>query len=203
MKSIFYDWGGANEWLFHLINSFNGKLLDKVMALGSMLGSHKNFGYFQGLVILYAIFSLSKIPDPQEKLLKTRYWFTILAVFNIAYMLDGLFLGVLKPLLNFPRPPLALPSGSLHIIGEPELKHRFPSGHASFAMVLVASFWPVFNRCFRTVGIFFVVWVCLSRISVGAHFPADVLGGALSSLAIVLLVRHRLVPKLMDDNRTV
>lgn len=192
MKSIFYDWGGANEWLFHLINNINGKLLDKVMVLGSFLGSHKNFGYFQGVLILYAIFSLSKIPDAQEKLQQIKRWFTIIAVFNIAYLADGLFLGTLKPLLDFPRPPLALPAGSLHIIGEPELHHSFPSGHASFAMVVVASFWPVFNRYLRIAGVFFVVWVCLSRISVGAHFPADVLGGALSSLLIVLLVRNRL-----------
>lgn len=196
MKAIFYDWGGANEWLFHLINSINGKFLDKFMALGSLLGSHKNFGYFQGLLILYAIFSLSKIPDPQEKLRQIRSWFTIIAVFNIAYLADALFLGILKPLLDFPRPPLALPAGSLHIIGEPELHHSFPSGHASFAMAVAASFWPIFNRSLRIVGVFFVVWVCLSRISVGAHFPVDVLVGALSSLVIVLLVRNRLLPKL-------
>jgi membrane-associated phospholipid phosphatase len=33
-----------------------------------------------------------------------------------------------------------------------------------------------------------VLWVGISRVSLGAHFPADVLAGFLSSLAVVLLV---------------
>ncbi|MGC8808149.1 MAG: phosphatase PAP2 family protein [Thiomonas sp.] len=32
----------------------------------------------------------------------------------------------------------------------------------------------------------FVLWVCWSRIAVGAHFPADVLGGALVGLVCAL-----------------
>jgi membrane-associated phospholipid phosphatase len=37
-------------------------------------------------------------------------------------------------------------------------------------------------------GAIFVLWVGISRLSLGAHFPADVMAGFLSSLAMVLLV---------------
>lgn len=189
MKRIFYDWGGANEWLFHLINDVNGRLLDKFMSFGTSLGTHKNFAVYQGIVILVTLFCVSKATTPEEKLQQTLRWLAVIAVFNIAYLVDALFIGTLKPLLDFPRPPLALPQGSLHIVGEPEHHHSFPSGHASFAMLVTAALWPVFNRHWKIFGCFFVVWVCVSRISVGAHFPADVLGGATSSFLIVWLVR--------------
>jgi membrane-associated phospholipid phosphatase len=42
----------------------------------------------------------------------------------------------------------------------------------------------------------FVLWVGVSRMSLGAHFPADVAAGFLSSLIVVLLV-HAAIQKLM------
>jgi membrane-associated phospholipid phosphatase len=46
-----------------------------------------------------------------------------------------------------------------------------------------------------------VLWVGISRISLGAHFPADVMAGFLSSLAVVLLVQaatHKLMQLVAD-----
>jgi hypothetical protein len=40
MKEIFYDWGGANIWLFHAINDIRFGGLDQVMLLGTTLGDH-------------------------------------------------------------------------------------------------------------------------------------------------------------------
>jgi membrane-associated phospholipid phosphatase len=120
----------------------------------------------------------------------------VIAVFSFAYLFDGLLLGVLKPFLDFPRPPLALPPGTVHIVGVPEYHHSLPSGHSSFAMVVMASLWPILNRRWRVAGAFFVLWVGISRMSLGAHFPPDVMAGFLSSLAVVLLV-YVAIQKLM------
>jgi len=189
MKEVFYDWGGANVWLFHAINDIRFGWLDNVMLLGTALGDHKLFTFYLGLLTLVALVAVHKpSPDGQHYRAQVTRWMSVLAVFSIAYLFDGLLLGYLKPLLDFPRPPLALPPGTVNIVGAPEYHHSLPSGHSSFAMLVTASLWPVLNRKWRIAGVCFVLWVGISRVSLGAHFPADVMAGFLSSLAVVVLV---------------
>jgi predicted HAD superfamily phosphohydrolase YqeG len=47
------------------------------------------------------------------------------------------------------------------------------------------------------IGAVFVLWVTLSRVSVGDRLPADVIAGSFVGLAIVFVVRrllHRALP---------
>lgn len=189
MKEIFYDWGVANVWLFHAVNDIRFAWLDNVMLLGTGLGDHSLFPFYLGLLTLFALAVANRpVQDAtQYRALVTR-WMAVISVFSLAYLLDGLLLGVLKPMLDFPRPPLALLPDTVHVVGIPEFHHSLPSGHSSFAMLVTASLWPVLNRRWRVAGVLFVLWVGISRVSLGAHFPADVLAGFISSLAVVLLV---------------
>lgn len=189
MKEVFYDWGGANVWLFHAINDLRFTRLDIVMQIGTSLGDHTLFTLYLGLLTLFALHAVST-PAQDHAHYKDRVtcWMAVIAVFSCAYLLDGLLLGVLKPLLDFPRPALALPPGTVNVVGMPEYHHSLPSGHSSFAMLVTASLWPVLNHKWRAAGVLFVIWVGASRVSLGAHFPADVVAGCLSSLAVVLLV---------------
>lgn len=190
MKEILYDWGGANVWLFHAINDIRFEWLDNVMLLGTYLGGHKLFPFYLVLLTLFALVAVGKpAADAGHYQARVKRWMATVAVLSLAYWLDGLLLSVLKPMLDYPRPPLALSADMVHVIGTAEYHHSLPSGHASFAMMLVASLWPVLNRWWRVAGACFVVWVGLSRISLGAHFPADVLAGFLTSLAVVWLVK--------------
>ncbi len=205
MKEIIYDWGGANVWLFHLINDLRFPWLDKLMLLGTALGDHVLFPWYLGLLTLFALAMVSAPEwEAAQYRAQTNRWMAVVAVFSCAYLCDGMLLAVLKPALDFPRPPLALPPGTVHIVGVPEFHHSLPSGHASFAMLLTASLWPVLNRGWRASGVIFVLWVGISRISLGAHFPADVVAGFLSSLAVVALV-HAGIHRLMQlvANRTI
>ncbi|OIR16868.1 phosphatidylglycerophosphatase B [mine drainage metagenome] len=189
MKEILYDWGGANVWLFHAINDIRFEWLDQFMLLGTALGDHNLFVPYLALLTLLALVMVSRPEqDPRRYRLQVTRWMSVVAVFSVAYLLDGLLLGFLKPLLDFPRPPLALAPGTVNIVGTPEYHHSLPSGHSSFAMLVVASLWPVLQRRWRVAGAVFVLWVGISRSSLGAHFPADVLAGFLSSLAVVSLV---------------
>ena len=198
MKEIFYDWGGANVWLFHAINDIRFEWFDSVMLFGTFLGGHTLFPYYLAVLTLFALVAVS-IPaqDSNHYQTQVKRWIAVIAVFSLAYLLDGLLLGVLKPLLDFPRPPLALPLDTVHIVGTAEYHHSLPSGHASFAMTVVVSLWPILKRWWRVAGVLFLLWVGISRISLGAHFPADVMAGFLSSLAVVLLV-YVVIQKLMQ-----
>jgi membrane-associated phospholipid phosphatase len=189
MKEIFYDWGGANVWLFHAINDIRFEWLDNVMLFGTYLGGHTFFPLYLVLLTLIALFVVNRpAQDFSSYETRVKRWMAVIAVFSFAYWLDGILLGTLKPLLDFPRPPLALPIETVNIIGATELHHSLPSGHSTFAMMVVASLWPVLTRWLRVAGVCFVLWVGISRISLGAHFPADVLAGFILSLAVVLLV---------------
>jgi membrane-associated phospholipid phosphatase len=190
MKEILYDWGGLNVWLFHQVNNLRADWLDQFMLLGTELGDHASFVPILCLLVLAALFAvpraLARQPCNAEKVV--HLWLGVIAVFALGYWLDGAVLSWLKPFLDFPRPPLTLGEANVHVIGELKLHHSFPSGHSSFAMLVCASLWPL-GRYWRLGGGFFLIWVGLSRISLGVHFPADVLGGFLISLAVVLAVR--------------
>ncbi len=189
MKEIFYDWGGANIWLFHAINDIRFPGLDSIMLLGTTLGDHGLFPFYLGVLALTALVVVNTpFQDSSHHRVRVSRWMAVIAVFSLAYLLDGMLLGYLKPLLDFPRPPLALPPGTVNVVGIPEYHHSLPSGHSSFAMLVTASLWPVLNRRWRIAAALFVLWVGVSRVSLGAHFPADVVAGFISSLVVVLLV---------------
>ena len=189
MKEIFYDWGGAYVWLFHAINDIHFAWLDNVMLLGTCLADHTLFPLYLGMLTLLALIEVNTpVQNDTHYRVQVTRWMAVIAVFSLAYLLDGWLLGVLKPFLDFPRPPLALLPDTVHIVGTPEYHHSLPSGHSSFAMVVTASLWPILNRRWRVAGVYFLLWVGISRMSLGAHFPADVLAGFLSSLTVVLLV---------------
>lgn len=190
MKEILYDWGGANVQLFHLINNVHAGWLDQFMLLGTAIGDHTSFVPILCLLMLAAIYTVPRayVQGAQRGEQAAYLWLGTVAVFVLGYWLDGVIVSALKPWVDFPRPPLALGEAHVHIVGEAKFHHSFPSGHASFAMLVCASFWPL-GRWWRIGGAFFLIWVGLSRISLGAHFPADVLGGFLLSLLVVLVVR--------------
>ncbi len=86
----------------------------------------------------------------------------------------------LKSGLQFPRPVMVLGLEHVHVIGEAIQRRSFPSGHTAAAFVLAS----ILIRYFR-VGtftalalIFIAVLIGISRIIVGAHWPMDVLAGA-------------------------
>jgi hypothetical protein len=107
MKSILYDWGGGNVWLFHQINDIHGPLLDRAMLLGTALGGHANFVTYLAIASFAAILCVAvearRNPHQLERFAVN--WLAVLAVFSIAYVLDGMLLGWLKPLLDFHARP--------------------------------------------------------------------------------------------------
>jgi membrane-associated phospholipid phosphatase len=189
MKEILYDWGGANVWLFHEINDLRAGWLDGFMQIGSWLGDHECFPLYAAALALIALIRVARRDVAHGP---TIGWLGVLTVFCVANVLDGALVTFLKDWLDFPRPAAVLPSNTVFVIGELDYRHSLPSGHAAFTMTLAASLWPVLPRWARYAAGAFVGWVGLSRVSVGAHFPADVVAGFLLALGVVVLVRRTL-----------
>jgi len=188
MGTLLYDWGGLNVRLFHVINDVHAAWFDAFMQLGTQVGGQANFPVYLALIAVcgYALAARAREVARSDDVVA---WLSVLAVFSVGYVFEGQLIGLLKPWLDFPRPPLALPEGTLHIVGQAEFHHSLPSGHSAFAMLLAASLWPVAMRPARAGLAVFVLWVGVSRISLGAHFPADVLAGFALSLAVVWLLQ--------------
>jgi len=185
MKFVFYDWAGLNAWLFHAINDLRGPLIDNVMLFGTRLGDHRNYPLYLAAAAICGLVAVFR--DRKQSGLAIK-WLTALAVFAVGYLVDSQLIAFLKPWLDYPRPLVAL-NGDVRVVGAPEFDHSLPSGHAAFIMLVAASFWPVAARPYRILLAALALWVGMSRISLGDHFPADVMAGFLLSFAVVFILR--------------
>lgn len=168
-----YDWFGLNGQLFALVNDVRAPALDALMLSASALGHPRLYPFYVAL----ALWISWRRPDvlPRRNLV----------VFAAAFALvSALIVPVLKDLLDLPR-PLAVLGARAHVLAEQELGHAFPSGHAAFATLLACALAPGTPRIARAAFVLYAVLVGLSRISLGAHFPADVLAGATIGWAVV------------------
>ena len=99
----------------------------------------------------------------------------------------GLMSVTAKRLADAPRPAAVLDIAQFHLIGPTLNLHSFPSGHtitafaaASAVMaVILPGNKPIRMALLAAAIIVLAAAVGLSRVAVGAHWPADVLAGAL------------------------
>ena len=95
--------------------------------------------------------------------------------------------AVSKIIVQRARPALDLP------LSHPQ-GYSFPSGHAlnitAASSALLFLLWPVLSPALRRiavgVAVGLILVVCADRILIGAHFPSDVVGGALLGLGITV-----------------
>lgn len=106
-----------------------------------------------------------------------------------ALVLSALLGAFLKWSLNIPRPGSVLAVGDFHTLGKLSYQHSFPSGHTIRSFVLFAyAYYLTSNRTLKLFLFIFAVLSGLSRIAVGAHWPLDVMMGALIPLIIFRLL---------------
>ncbi len=102
---------------------------------------------------------------------------------GLAFLVSIYLNFVLKDLLRLPRP-----SGpGLRVLSpERDLGYGFPSGHAQGNATVWGYLAAAYRRRWLTVlAVALVALVSLSRLYLGVHYPADVLGGAALGLAVV------------------
>jgi len=115
-------------------------------------------------------------------------------IFWSAIIGPGIINHGLKLLVHRPRPGGGSGFTPLFIIGRRISDNSFPSGHTAGAFILFALVYlvPRSRPVLRTVaGLIFLAWgtaVGLARVVWGAHYPSDVLLGALITLTVELVL---------------
>ena len=117
-------------------------------------------------------------------MVRIGFLFTAIAV-------PSLFVTIIKRLIGRARP---LVGGSL----DPLLYSPFvwradyagmPSGHATTAFAVLVAFGTLWPRS-RTLWLTYALLIAISRVVVTAHYPSDVLAGALVGIGGAIMVRH-------------
>lgn len=96
------------------------------------------------------------------------------------FPVGGALTHVLKRLIEHPRPAAALGVDQIVVIGEPLLRGAMPSGHAVTTMAVLGLCllaWRL-TRWQRAGLLGLALLVMVSRVAVGAHWPADLCVGA-------------------------
>ncbi len=85
------------------------------------------------------------------------------------------------------RPAALLRADAIHITGPVLTRHSFPSGHSTTFFMYLFILWPCFNNRYARILLVAAAYLgAFSRIMVGAHWPADILGGFLTAgLALI------------------
>ena len=172
-----------NESLFHAVNAFG----PEAPATWSMLS-------VAGLALsawIYLTAFADGVPDRAAQLL----W---------GIVLGGLTASWIKHHLPSPRPYLALGAEHLNVVGAPLSAGSMPSGHSAMAFAMLAVLIAERRRFgersavggFVTSGpglalvALLAFGIALSRLAVGAHWPADTLVGGGLGLVFGSLAPH-------------
>ncbi len=149
-----------NMDMFRLINRVGNGQLDLLWAHATMLGDT-----LLAIVLLFAIGA--RHPG--------MVWAGLVTGVVASLLTHGL-----KELLSLPRPAAVLAADMIHIVGPTLKKYSFPSGHTTtiFALAAVVCL-HLRSATLRAMAVAIAMLVGVSRIGVGAHWPADVCGGAL------------------------
>lgn len=160
-----------DTWVFLLVNlrDCHPRWLDRIMWLATQVGNMLTALFLAGLFFVINFRSLS-----------------VEVIFGTITL--WLQVEIIKVLTDRARPFLALQG--TRIIGWKERGRSFPSGHTAqtfFLMTLLSHYFPL--GISGTLALYAVaLMVGFTRIYVGAHYPRDVIGGAVLGFVWGVLV---------------
>lgn len=168
---MLYGRESVNCKLFQVINHASHPFLDVVMPVITQLGGSR-------LVYLYAAL-LAMLCLLNRKALPARYLVVFLAATLVGLGVESL----LKDFFRVPRPIVAMGVENVRTLGYVSRSFSLPSGHAVFSFM--TAFVLGYGRSWRWKAplLGFALLVAWSRVYVGAHYPLDVVGGALVGVA--------------------
>ena len=151
--------------LFTFINGAHSPARDNLMLFASALG-RAGFIWLT-VAIVAAVF-------PARRMAAWRLALTI----GMAYLVVD---GALKPFIDRDRPFEVLPD--VRVIDQRPDTESFPSGHAAAACAGALAAGRLFPSA-RVLWWALAAAIGMSRVYVGAHWPSDVVAGALVGIAV-------------------
>ena len=181
--SLVDDLSAINHGLFLLLNRIHNPVLDQIMLAVTWLGQPRLYPVYLALLLLLSWRKPAMMPLRN------------VVVFSVSYVATSLIIvPAIKTFLDAPRPSTVFGEQVITVLGDPDRFHSFPSGHAAFAVLMAASLMPGIPRAGKLLILIFAVLVCISRISLGAHFPGDVMGGAAIAILLAWAARSAIGP---------
>lgn len=159
---------GWQAKLFYDVNNGSNSLKTAALWITEGLGAAYPIGVCVIVPILFKKYRLA-----------WRFFFTTGGAFAAAY--------IVKKLINEQR-PIAILHGHLHQRAI-ETGPGFPSGHEAAATALALTLWFLLPAKWRWVSVLWIGLVAWSRLYLGVHTPADVVGGFAIGLIAVSVVR--------------
>lgn len=173
----------VNIEAFKLVNGHHSSALDFFFSYYYWLGN----GFFLIPVALFAF------------IWRRNKFSTLL----LAIAVETIIVQVVKGAFNQPRPPLVFGLDHMHLLNIPNVQHApdhilqhfsFPSGDAAQAFMTAAVLMVDEKWYVQALLFLYAVLIAYERMYVGAHFPLDVMTGALIgilSAALALRVIQR------------
>ena len=109
----------------------------------------------------------------------------VVLIIPVIFLSDQLSAHVLKPLIARQRPCVTLPD--VYMLVDIKRSLSFPSAHAAnfFAVATYFNYWYPKYRWIYFGAAFFVA---LSRVSIGVHYPLDIIAGGILGACCALFV---------------
>ncbi len=194
LVDVLYAPDGVNVALFRFFNGIESQPYQNIMRVGTALSDGFRAYYLMPFLFMligllfYVQLRRARASSATDFGPMRQMRLQTMLVLVMGYGATMMVIETLKKIFTIPRPFQVLANVN-QLDMDVRLDVSFPSGHAGFAMFLVASLWPVLGLRGRFLAIVYLLWVMASRMSLGVHTPADVIMGALVSLLVIMAVR--------------